>query len=250
MGSFIVILILRYNVMFKNAFTNNTLRQRIAVNTTDSELKWVQQPTVPPAVQSPEAVNHVVVADKLVSELILDRNFSSEVQSSLLTWNEMKHIVNYSKGLPNALEAVREARIALDNLMDVVAKKQQIEVNESSVDHKGKQCPYFLSKMDTKDFGDKGYKLRIPCGLIQGSAITIIGIPNGLSGSFRIDLTGESAPEEPNPPIVLHYSVRLQGDKVTEDPVIVQNTWTTARDWGEEERCPSGNNKKGILIAF
>ncbi|PPD85701.1 hypothetical protein ES288_D09G018500v1 [Gossypium darwinii] len=243
-GSFIVILILRYNVMFKNPFSNNSLQQRIFVNTIDPRLKWVQQPTVSPAIQSPEAVNQVVVADELVSGLFLDRNFSSEVQSSLFTWNEMKHIVNYSKGLPNALEAVREARIAWDNLMDIVAKKQQIEVNESSVDHKGKQCPYFLSKMDTKDFGDKGYKLRIPCGLIQGSAITIIGIPNGLSGSFRIDLTGESVPEEPNPPIVLHYNVRLQGDKVTEDPVIVQNTWTTAQDWGEEERCPSRNNKK------
>ncbi|KAE8675804.1 Beta-1,3-galactosyltransferase 15 [Hibiscus syriacus] len=247
MGSFILILILRYNVMIKVPFTKNSLQRSVIIGVTDPPLKWVQQPAVSPAVHSPESVNQVVFADKLVSGLFVGRNFSNEVKSSLLTWNDMKHIVNYSKGLPNALEAVREARIAWENLMGIVAKKQQIEVNESSVDHKGKQCPYFLSKMDDANFGGKGYKLRIPCGLIEGSAITIIGIPDGLSGSFRIDLTGESVPDEPNPSIVLHYNVRLQGDKVTEDPVIVQNTWTAAHDWGEEERCPSstvGNNKK------
>ncbi|GMJ04140.1 hypothetical protein HRI_004083200 [Hibiscus trionum] len=56
-----------------------------------------------------------------------------------------------------------------------------------------------------------------------------------------------SVPDEMNPPIVLHYNVRLQGDKVTEDPVIVQNTWTAPHEWNAEERCPSaiaGNNKK------
>ncbi|XWS40884.1 hypothetical protein CRYUN_Cryun17cG0034400 [Craigia yunnanensis] len=247
LGSFLVMLVLRYNVMIKNPFGKSSLQRNITVNTTDP-LKWIQ-PTVSTAVQNPEAVNQIVFADRLVSGLFLERNFSSEVQSSLLTWNQMKHIVNYTKGLPNALEAVREAGVAWENLLDTVAKKQQSEANESSLDQnvKEKQCPYFLNKMNAEDFGDKGYKLRIPCGLIQDSAITIIGIPDGLLGSFRIDLTGEPVPGEPDPPIVLHYNVRLQGDKDSEDPVIVQNTWTAANDWGDEERCPSavvGNNKK------
>ncbi|XVF14274.1 hypothetical protein REPUB_Repub09cG0044600 [Reevesia pubescens] len=246
-GSFLVILILRYNVMIKNPFGKSSLQRSITDNATDPHLKWIQ-PAVSPAVRNPEAVNQVVLADRLLSGLFIERNFSNEVQSSLLTWNQMKHIVNHTKGLPNALEAVREARVVWENLLDSV-KKQQIEANQSSLDQivKEKQCPYFLNKMNAADFGDKGYKLRIPCGLIQGSAITIIGIPDGLLGSFRIDLTGEPVPGEPDPPIVLHYNVRLQGDKDTEDPVIVQNTWTAARDWGEEERCPSavkGNNKK------
>ncbi|XVF58280.1 hypothetical protein PTKIN_Ptkin07bG0052300 [Pterospermum kingtungense] len=247
LGSFLVMLILRYNVMTKNPLGNNSLRRSITVNTTDPPLKWVQ-PSVPEAVQNPEAANNVVFTDTLVSGLFVERNFSDEVQSSLLTWNQMKHIVNYTKGLPKALEAVREARVAWENLLDTVAKKQQSEANESSIDQnvKGKQCPYFLNKMNAADFGDKGYKLRIPCGLIQGSAITIIGTPEGLLGNFRIDLTGETVPGEPDPPIVLHYNVRLQGDKAAEEPVIVQNTWTVAHDWDEEERCPSavvGNNK-------
>lgn len=85
----------------------------------------------------------------------------------------------------------------------------------------------------------------MPCGLTQGSSITVIGIPDGLLGNFRIDLTGEPLPGEPDPPIILHYNVRLLGDKLTEDPVIVQNTWTVSHDWGEEERCPSRSDENG-----
>ncbi|KAG8076366.1 hypothetical protein GUJ93_ZPchr0006g45695, partial [Zizania palustris] len=72
----------------------------------------------------------------------------------------------------------------------------------------------------------------------EGSSITIIGTPGGLLGNFKIELTGATVPGEPDPPIVLHYNVRLLGDKLTEDPVIVQNTWTIADDWGSEDRCP------------
>ncbi|KAI3948871.1 hypothetical protein MKX01_022285 [Papaver californicum] len=68
-------------------------------------------------------------------------------------------------------------------------------------------------------------------GLVQGSYVTIIGIPSGITGNFWIDLTGSPLPWEPDPPVVLHFNVRLHGDKITDDPVIVQNTWTLAHDW-------------------
>ncbi|KAI3925871.1 hypothetical protein MKX01_014511 [Papaver californicum] len=83
-------------------------------------------------------------------------------------------------------------------------------------------------------------------GLVQGSYVTIIGIPSGIPGNFWIDLTGSPLPWDPDPPVVLHFNLRLHGDKITDDPVIVQNTWTLAHDWGEEERCASpvsDNNK-------
>ncbi|GFP86208.1 beta-1 3-galactosyltransferase 15 [Phtheirospermum japonicum] len=98
--------------------------------------------------------------------------------------------------------------------------------------------------MNASEVDDNGFKLRVPCGLTQGSSITFIGIPNGLLGNFRVDLTGERLPGEPDPPIILHYNVRLHGDKVTEEPVIVQNTWTIAHDWGAEERCPAPEPEK------
>ena len=211
-------------------------------------LEWVQ-PWVPPAVQNPGNSNKLVSPDTSVGALFSERKFSSKVQSSLQTWNCMKHLTNHSKGLPNALEAIREAGAAWDNLMVSVEKEQQGDTNESSLARaKEKQCPHFLNKMNATELDDNSYKLRIPCGLVQGSSVTIIGIPNGLLGNFRIDLTGEPIPGEPDPSIVLHYNVRLHGDKITEDPVIVQNTWTAARDWGDEERCPStvpGSNNTG-----
>lgn len=122
------------------------------------------------------------------------------------------------------------------------------DMNKSSGGKKKeKQCPHFLSKMNATELNDTGYKLKVPCGLTQGSSVTFIGIPNGLLGNFRVDLTGEPLPGEPDPPVILHYNVRLHGDKITEDPVIVQNTWTIAHDWGDEERCPNpepDKNKK------
>ncbi|XP_034707679.1 beta-1,3-galactosyltransferase GALT1-like isoform X1 [Vitis riparia] len=235
-GSFFMLLVLRYGVM-KSPIGFEPIQSSFIFNVSNP-LEWVQ-PRAPPAVQNPENSNKSVSPDTF-SGLFSQRNFSSEVLSSLQTWNCMKHLTNHSRGLPNALEAIREAGAAWVNLMVSVEKEQQGDTNESSLARsKEKQCPHFLNKMNATELGDNSYKLRIPCGLVQGSSVTIIGIPNGLLGNFRIDLTGEPHPGEPDPSIILHYNVRLHGDKITEDPVIVQNTWTAAHDWGEEERCPS-----------
>ena len=112
-------------------------------------------------------------------------------------------------------------------------------------------CIRDSNNMNASELNHSNFRLLVPCGLIQGSSITIIGLPNGLLGNFRIDLTGEQIPGEPEPPIILHYNVRLHGDKITDDPVIVQNSWTVAHDWGEEKRCPSPEpdiNNKGIML--
>ncbi|TXG57557.1 hypothetical protein EZV62_015386 [Acer yangbiense] len=241
-GSLFMLLILRYAVM-KNPIGETQFSVPIVLNST-MPLESLQD-AVPPTIQTQEyANNQVISAHKLVSGLFRKRNFTREAQSSLLTWSRMKDLVSYSQGLPNAVVAIREARVAWKNLTDVFEKVK----NGSSIHEvKGKQCPNFLNRINVTGHGDSGYNLSIPCGLVQGSSITIIGIPNGLLGEFQIELTGESLPEEPDPPIILHYNVRLQGDKLTDSPVIVQNTWTTADDWGEEERCPSpdpSDNKK------
>ncbi|KAH9709570.1 Beta-1,3-galactosyltransferase GALT1 [Citrus sinensis] len=158
-------------------------------------------------------------------------------------------LINHSQVLSNGVEAIKEAGSAWNNLMASVEEEKLGYTNRSSVRKaKEKQCPHFLNKMNTTDLDRSSFKLQVPCGLTQGSSITIIGIPNGLLGNFRIDLTGEPLPGEPDPPIVLHYNVRLLGDKITENPVIVQNTWTLAHDWGEEERCPSPSPEKIIKV--
>ncbi|GJM85344.1 hypothetical protein PR202_ga01098 [Eleusine coracana subsp. coracana] len=92
------------------------------------------------------------------------------------------------------------------------------------------------SKLETEAF-----TVDIPCGLIVGSSVTLIGTPGSLSGNFWIDLIGIALPGESEKPIVLHYNVRLTGDKITQDPVIVQSTFTGSNGWGSEDRCPCTN---------
>ncbi|KAK6159945.1 hypothetical protein DH2020_003326 [Rehmannia glutinosa] len=186
-------------------------------------LEWINA-GAPPALPNPENTSQVISADAIVADFFAQRNLSKEEQSSLHTWNHLKYLVTHAQGLPNAVEAIKEAGVAWKNLITSVEQEK-------------------LQKLD-----DNGFKLRVPCGLTQGSSITFIGIPNGLLGNFRVDLTGEPLPGEPDPPIILHYNVRLHGDKITEDPVIVQNTWTIAHDWGEEERCPSPEREKNKKV--
>lgn len=202
-------------------------------------LKWIN-PGVPPAIQNPVSYSQVISADLVVSTLFDQGNFSKEEQQTLQTWNQLKHLTGHAQGLPNAVEAIKEAAGAWNNLMHSVEERREGYASDSlDWRMKEKQCRHFLDNMNSTGLDNSSFRLRFPCGLTQGSSVTVIGIPYGLLGNFRIDLTGEPLPGEPDPPIILHYNVRLHGDKITEDPVIVQNTWTVAHDWGEEERCPT-----------
>lgn len=244
-ASLVMLLVLRYGVM-KNSIAESYLTSPLSFNTTNP-LKWVQG-GIFQVVQNPENATQVISTDTIISSLFDKRNISDEEQRSLQTWNHLKHLIDHSQGLPNAVEAIKEAGSVWNSLMASVEEEKLDHSNNSlRRSAKEKQCPYFLNKMNATVLNGKGYELRVPCGLTQGSSITIIGVPNGFLGNFRIDLTGEPLPGEPDPPIILHYNVRLHGDKITENPVIVQNTWTVSRDWGEEERCPSpapDQNKK------
>lgn len=249
-ASLFMLLVLRYAVMknpveesyLKTPFFNGT--NPFSFNGTNP-LEWVRF-TGPPEVQNPEpAASQVISIDTIAFSLFAQRNLSKGGQQSLLTWNLLKHLINHSQALPNGVEAIKEAGSAWNSLMALIEEEKLDYANgSSSRKAKEKQCPRFLDKTNATEPDKSLHKLRVPCGLTQGSSITIIGIPNGLLGDFRIELTGEALPGEPDPPIILHYNVRLHGDKITEDPVIVQNTWTIAHDWGEEERCPPPDSDK------
>lgn len=221
-------------------FTNNNTNM-----TSINPLEWINS-GAPPAVQNQDKDSEKVVSvETIMYSLFSQRNISIEGKQSLETWDRLRHLVGNSRVLPNAIDAVKEAGLAWDKLMASVNEERSVSANESSQRRgKEKQCPHYLSNMNATALDNDGFKLRVPCGLTQGSSITIIGIPSGLLGNFRIDLAGEPLPGEPDPPIILHYNVRLLGDKITEQPVIVQNTWTAAHDWGEEERCPSPDPQK------
>ncbi|CAH8390918.1 unnamed protein product [Eruca vesicaria subsp. sativa] len=210
----------------------------LTANTT-LPLEWLRI-TVPDFMNEPRNTQEPLSGDEIitVSTLFLEHNGTKEEGESLLTWNRLQSLVDNAQSLANGVDAIKEAGIVWESLLsDVEANKKLDDVNVINQTRRGKKelCPQFLSKMNaTEDDG-----LKIPCGLTQGSSVTVIGIPEGLVGSFRIDLTGQPLPGEPDPPIIVHYNVRLLGDKWTEDPVIVQNSWTVGRDWGVEERCPN-----------
>ncbi|PIN13778.1 Galactosyltransferase [Handroanthus impetiginosus] len=243
--SFLMLFVIGHYVL-KNPINENYFTSPLNVTLTNP-LEWISA-GAPPALPKTENPSQVISADSIVADFFAQRNLSKEEQSSLHTWNRLKHLVTHAQGFPNAVAAVKEASTAWKNLITSV-EEEKLQSNGSLLKRgKEKQCPHFLSKMNASELDDNGFKLRVPCGLTQGSSITFIGIPNGLLGNFRVDLTGEALPGEPEPPIVLHYNVRLHGDKVTEDPVIVQNTWTIAHDWGEEERCPSPDREKNKKV--
>lgn len=241
-ASLFTLLLLRYGLM-KNPIGDSYLTSPVPTNASNP-LEW-QRTAAPAAVQNPGNASQVISIDTIAAGLFSQRNISKEEQQSLHTWNLLKHLINRSRGLANGVEAIKEAGSAWNNLMVSVEEEKLGYTNESSARRaKEKQCPHFINKMNATDLNSTSFKLQVPCGLTQGSSITIIGIPDGLLGNFRIDLTGEPLPGEPDPPIILHYNVRLLGDKITENPVIVQNTWTLAHDWGDEERCPSPSPEK------
>lgn len=257
-ASLFMILMMRYVVM-RNPLGENYLIGSVPLNMSTpfewvgtNPLEWIRY-TAPPGVQVPQntIAAQVIPLESVISNLFVRRNLTKEERNSFLTWNQMKPLINHSQYLPNAVEATKEASNAWNNLMNLI-DEENLHVNDTSSGRaEEKQCPHYLNKMNASELNHSNFRLLVPCGLIQGSSITIIGIPNGLLGNFRIDLTGEQIPGEPEPPIILHYNVRLHGDKITDDPVIVQNSWTVAHDWGEEKRCPSPepdiNNKVDAL---
>ncbi|CAD6250564.1 unnamed protein product [Miscanthus lutarioriparius] len=196
-------------------------------------LEWFNGPA--DAQETTPEVVVVTTADAPASNSSGSRNSSPEVFQWLDTWNQMKQLANITNGLPHASEAISDGRTAWENLTSSVqnASSQQRE--------KERLCPYSIRRMDASKSENGVFTIDVPCGLIVGSSITLIGTPGVLSGNFWIDLVGTALPGESEKPIALHYNVRLNGDKATKDPVIVQNTFTANNGWGVEDRCPSTN---------
>ncbi|KAL2608122.1 hypothetical protein R1flu_026695 [Riccia fluitans] len=112
--------------------------------------------------------------------------------------------------------------------------KSYMEEGDKPKDKEAEGCPFSASSTDPAG------EVQIPCGLVVDSSATVIAtVTPGGSGNFKFELVGAKAPGEFGvPPVILHYNVRILGDKITDQAVIIQNTWTRATDWGEEERCP------------
>ena len=105
-ASLFMLLVLRYGIM-KNPIGLSYLTTPISSNSTNP-LEWLD-PGVPPAFQNPENASKVVSADTIVLRLFPQGNISNEEQISLQTWNHLKYLINHARGLPNAVDAIKEA---------------------------------------------------------------------------------------------------------------------------------------------
>ncbi|KAJ6720903.1 BETA-13-N-ACETYLGLUCOSAMINYLTRANSFERASE [Salix viminalis] len=144
-----------------------------------------------------------------LSDLYAPNNISKDESKVLLVWFQMRLLLSRSDALPETNQGIREASIAWKDLLSKIKvnKAAQLSNTDKSED---KNCPYSVSTVDlTTSIGEK--VLDIPCGLAEDSSISVLGIPDGHSKSFQIELLGSQFP----------------------------NTWTTEHGWGKEERCPS-----------
>ncbi|KAL3675827.1 hypothetical protein R1sor_025775 [Riccia sorocarpa] len=165
------------------------------------------------------------------------RNSTSRNQTVNIwgAWGGLKLVLNGSNLSNEMMEGFREGINAWRGL------KQYFEEGEKPKEKGAEGCPFSGSSTDNSG------RLEFPCGLIVDSSATVIATVTGGTGSFKFELVGtRGVGDFRAPPIILHYGVRILGDKGTDEPVIIQNTWTRATDWGEEERCPyrDDSNKK------
>lgn len=200
-------------------------------------------------VKAPERP-HLIHVEGL-GDLIAPNNLTKRESEALLLWSHMHPLLSRSDALPETIQGVKEASVAWNDLLTAIEAEKTLKVGDTN-NSKNEICPSSVSSPD-KIAPTGGIILEIPCGLVEDSSITLVGIPNGQQRGFQIELLGSHASAEPNPPIILHYNVSLPGDNMSEESFIVQNTWTNELKWGKEEKCPthiSASSHKGILISY
>jgi len=191
-------------------------------------LEWLNRP-----VEAKETIPGAAATDASTSNSSDFRTSSPEVFQWLDTWNQMKQLSNITNGLPHASEAINDGRTAWENL---TASAHNASYKQRK---KERLCPYSIRRMDASKSETDSFTIDVPCGLIVGSSITLIGTPGVLSGNFWIDLVGTALPGEYEKPTVLQYNVRLNGDKITKDPVILQNTLLRTMAGGSRIAVPA-----------
>ncbi|KAK7291736.1 hypothetical protein RIF29_07113 [Crotalaria pallida] len=222
-----------YHLLNDSMTGTNAPGPNLPVNSSQSERKKI----VPKPVKRP----HLVHVDGL-DDLYAMKDLSKGEMSAVLVWSSLHSLLSRSDALPETAQGVKEASVAWKELLSTVEKEKASRI--SNLDSsENRSCPFSVTTIG-KTMAGNGLTLELPCGLVVDSSISLIGIPDMRNASFHIELVGQELEEEPNPPIILHYNVSLPGENMTEEPYIVQNSWSNDIGWGKEERCPahgSGN---------
>ena len=196
-------------------------------------------------VRKPKVKPHLINVEGL-SELYNSVNTSKVEKKSFAVWPFLHSLLSRSDALLETARGVKEASVAWRELLSVI-EEQRIASNSGNANGtNGVKCPFAVINFDKAVHSD-GRLLELPCGLIEDSSITLIGIPNGKNRSFQIVLDGAGSSHEKKAPLILHYNVFLPEENSTKEPAIIQNSWTDDVGWGREEKCPRGRSKDTIL---
>lgn len=182
-----------------------------------------------------------------LSELFSSVNISKVEKKAFAVWPYLRSLLSRSDALPQTAKGVKEASVAWRELLSIIEEQKIASNNGNANGTDGVKCPFAVSTFDKAVHSD-GRLLELPCGLIEDSSITLIGIPNGKNRSFQIVLDSAGFSHEKKAPVILHYNVYLPEENSTKEPVIIQNSWTYEVGWGREQKCPRGRSKDAILV--
>ncbi|XP_021752010.1 hydroxyproline O-galactosyltransferase GALT3-like [Chenopodium quinoa] len=226
---------------FRNHPSNDSQAQEISSSAKSSEINVTK-------VEKIKEKPHLIDVEGL-SDLYSNVNASKEDMKSFATWPQLRTVLLRSDGLPETSKGVKEASVAWRELISIIKwEKSKTAGDDGNVNRTNEiKCPFSVSTFD-EPLNSSRRLLELPCGLIEDSSVTLIGIPNGRNRSFQIELEGAGFPHEQKPPIILHYNVYLPEENSTNYSVIVQNTWTNEVGWGKEEKCPGGRSTNYIQV--
>ncbi|KAA8529489.1 hypothetical protein F0562_033712 [Nyssa sinensis] len=150
-------------------------------------------------------------------------------------------------------KAARHAFVAGKRLWEEIESgKVRIEL-ANKAENRSESCSHSIS-LSGNEFHERGQIMVIPCGLMLGSYVTIVGRPHWahledqpkiallkdgdqsvMVSQFMMELQGLNTVDGEDPPRILHLNPRLKGDW-SGRPVIEQNTCYRMQ-WGSALRC-------------
>uniref|UniRef100_A0ACD5VV39 Uncharacterized protein n=1 Tax=Avena sativa TaxID=4498 RepID=A0ACD5VV39_AVESA len=137
-----------------------------------------------------------------------------------LSWRLLRPILSRSDAIPGTAAGVLEAAAAWRNLtVAVAAAAAASRSNQETLD---------ANCRASVDGELRTHGVRIPCGLAEGAAVTVVGVPRQGAAGFRVEMVGGGGE------VVACFNVSL-GAAGT---VVEQSSWTPVDGWGGWERCP------------
>ncbi|KAF0901764.1 hypothetical protein E2562_006229 [Oryza meyeriana var. granulata] len=151
------------------------------------------------------------------------------------TWRLLRPLLLRSDALPGTATGVLEAADAWRNLTLAVAASAAAAGGGKDGRRQGALDVSCRASVEG-DLGARGFK--IPCGLAEGSAVTVIGVPKEGAAWFRVEMVGGGGE------VVVSVNVSLGAAEM----VVEQSSWTREEGSGEWERCTGRNSSSELSL--